>query len=367
MPYLEVRGVTKSFGGTQVLSNCAIAVEQGTFVTLLGPSGCGKTTMLRIIAGLEKPDTGEVYLEGVDITAWPPHRRNIGMVFQSYALFPNLNVFGNVAFGLWARGVDARTARQTVLELLELVGLSGLERRFPHELSGGQQQRVALARALAPKPKVLLLDEPLSAVDAAFRAKLREELRRIQRSLGITTILVTHDQEEALSISDRVIVMRAGRVEQEGSPEEIYRFPVNHFVARFVGASNLFTVTRDVASGKCFFQGHSIVLPPVSLNGERRVILHVRPESLRLVKKDASYPRGCNSNVLPGRILWRTFFGAMTRFEVAVGEAVLSVDVPSDNAGLWREGEEVCVLFDPNESKVFREEGGNHDYLGIPV
>lgn len=368
MSYLEMESLQKSFGETPVLLDFSLSVNRGEFVTLLGPSGCGKTTTLRILAGLEKLDGGRIHLEEREITATPSNERQISMVFQSYALFPNLNVFGNVAFGLWARRVDTATTRQTVMELLDLVGLSGLERRFPHELSGGQQQRVALARALAPHPKVLLLDEPLSAVDAVTRARLREEIRKIQRSLQITTVMVTHDQEEALAVSDRVVVMRSGRIEQVGTPQEVYRFPANHFVARFVGASNLLPVRYEANTRRGFFRTHPLILPPVSLNGkDKETYLHIRPEVLRLGRKDTSRP--ADWNALSGRILWRTFFGPVTRFEVAMdAETVIMVDVPSSEADSWKEGEEVQVLFEPDKGRILEEkEEAHHERMGLHV
>ncbi|HOD73320.1 MAG TPA: ABC transporter ATP-binding protein [Candidatus Bipolaricaulis anaerobius] len=234
---LEVRGLTKRFGEVTAVADFSLAVADGETVALLGPSGCGKTTVLRIIAGLEQPDAGQVLLAGRDATDWPPERRGVGLVFQSYALFPHLSVEANVAYGLrFRRGVD-RVAR--VEELLSLVGLSGYERRKPHQLSAGQQQRVALARALAPEPGILLLDEPLSALDAALRKELRGELRAILGKLGITVVYVTHDQEEALALADRVAVMREGRLDQVAPPAELYARPRTSFVAAFLGRANL--------------------------------------------------------------------------------------------------------------------------------
>jgi len=234
---LEVRGLTKRFGEVTAVADFSLAVADGETVALLGPSGCGKTTVLRMIAGLEQPDAGQVLLAGRDATGWPPERRGVGLVFQSYALFPHLSVGANVAYGLrFRRGVD-RVAR--VEELLSLVGLSGYERRKPHQLSAGQQQRVALARALAPEPGILLLDEPLSALDAALRKELRAELRALLGKLGMTALYVTHDQEEALALADRVTVMREGRLDQVAPPAELYARPRTPFVAAFLGRANL--------------------------------------------------------------------------------------------------------------------------------
>ncbi|MDD2912221.1 MAG: ABC transporter ATP-binding protein [Candidatus Bipolaricaulis anaerobius] len=234
---LEVRGLTKRFGEVTAVADFSLAVADGETVALLGPSGCGKTTVLRMIAGLEQPDAGQVLLAGRDATDWPPERRGVGLVFQSHALFPHLSVEANVAYGLrFRRGVD-RVAR--VEELLSLVGLSGYERRKPHQLSAGQQQRVALARALAPEPGILLLDEPLSALDAALRKELRAELRALLGKLGMTALYVTHDQEEALALADRVAVMREGRLDQVAPPAELYARPRTSFVAAFLGRANL--------------------------------------------------------------------------------------------------------------------------------
>ncbi len=232
----EVRGLTKRFGTVVAVEGFSLAVPQGEILALLGPSGCGKTTVLRIVAGLERPDAGRVFLAGRDATDWPPERREVGLVFQSYALFPHLSVGANVAYGLRFRRGDRK---RRVGELLTLVGLAGYEKRKPHQLSAGQQQRVALARALAPEPRVLLLDEPLSALDAALRKDLRTELRTLLRKLRMTALYVTHDQEEALALADRVAVMQEGRLEQVAPPEELYVRPRTPFVATFLGRANL--------------------------------------------------------------------------------------------------------------------------------
>jgi putative spermidine/putrescine transport system ATP-binding protein len=235
---VEFRGLRRTFGRTVALDGLDLVIQPGEFIALLGPSGCGKTTALRCVAGFERPDSGAVLVDGKDVTNVPANKRDAGMVFQSYSLFPNLNARDNVAFGLRVRKVPGETRRKKAGELLELVGLPAHADRYPHQLSGGQQQRVALARALALEPSVLLLDEPLSALDAKVRVTLREEIRRLQLDLGITTIFVTHDQEEALSVADRVAVLRAGRLEQVGAPAEVYDRPATPFVAEFVGTMN---------------------------------------------------------------------------------------------------------------------------------
>ena len=238
MTSLEFSSIRKCFGPTVALADFDLKIAPGEFISLLGPSGCGKTTALRIAAGFERADAGTVSLGGHELSPIPAHKRNMGMVFQSYSLFPNLDVRKNVAFGLKTRRLESSVIARRVDEMLEIVQLSGLGDRFPHQLSGGQQQRVALARALAVRPEVLLLDEPLSALDARVRSTLRDEIKRIQRDTGVTTLFVTHDQDEALAMSDRVGVMSEGRVEQVGSPHEVYQSPASPFVARFVGSIN---------------------------------------------------------------------------------------------------------------------------------
>ena len=238
MTSLTFSSIRKCFGSTVALADFDLTIEPGEFISLLGPSGCGKTTALRIAAGFESADAGIVSLGGRDVSPIPAHKRNMGMVFQSYSLFPNLDVRKNIAFGLKTRKVDSSNISRRVDEMLEVVQLTGFGDRFPHQLSGGQQQRVALARALAVRPEVLLLDEPLSALDARVRSTLREEIKRIQRGTGVTTLFVTHDQDEALAMSDRVGVMSQGRLEQVGRPHEVYQSPASPFVARFVGSIN---------------------------------------------------------------------------------------------------------------------------------
>ena len=237
--------VDKSYGSTEVLKDFNIDIEAGSMVSFLGPSGCGKTTTLRILAGFEPVNGGDVLVGGESVLKLPPNSRDMGMVFQSYSLFPNLSVSDNIEYGLQIRKVDAGARRRRTEELLEICGLTGMGGRFPHQLSGGQQQRVALARALATQPKVLLLDEPLSALDASVRSSLREEIRRVQQALGTTTVFITHDQGEALAIADRVAVMNGGRIEQYSAPHEVYSSPATAFVARFVGSINEFAVGRD--------------------------------------------------------------------------------------------------------------------------
>ncbi|MBA3710681.1 MAG: ATP-binding cassette domain-containing protein [Planctomycetes bacterium] len=254
---LRVQGVDKRFGTTEVLRDAEVDVRPGEFVTLLGPSGCGKTTLLRIVAGFELPDRGSVVLDGVDITRLPANRRPVNTVFQSYALFPHLSVFENVAFGLRARGVAEAEVVARVGEAMDLLRFAELRDRRPHQLSGGQRQRVALARALVNRPDVLLLDEPMSALDARLRAEVQLELKRLQRRLGTTFVLVTHDQDEAMVVSDRILLMHGGRIVQAGAPREVYERPRTRFVAEFLGAANLIAATRTG-------QGNAVHFRPIS-------------------------------------------------------------------------------------------------------
>ncbi|GAA2098120.1 ABC transporter ATP-binding protein [Brevibacterium salitolerans] len=266
---VRFQDVRKSYGSTEVLRDFSIDIEAGSMVSFLGPSGCGKTTTLRILAGFEEVNGGDVLVGGRSVLSLPPHRRDMGMVFQSYSLFPNLSVADNIEYGLRIRKVDAGARRRRTEELLEVCGLAGMGPRYPHQLSGGQQQRVALARALATQPTVLLLDEPLSALDAAVRSSLRDEIRRVQQALGTTTVFITHDQGEALAIADRVAVMNGGRIEQHSAPHEVYSRPQTPFVARFVGSINEFAVPSGWHPGS--------PLPSDSTGAE---IVFVRPEDL---------------------------------------------------------------------------------------
>jgi putative spermidine/putrescine transport system ATP-binding protein len=325
--FLRLADLVKEFGGIPVVKDANLAFNKGEFITLLGPSGCGKTTILRMIAGFERPTRGSILVEGKDISNLPPNQRQIGMVFQAYALFPNMNVENNVAFGLKVAGMPAEQRRTRVEEMLKLIGLSGYGKRYPFEMSGGQQQRVALARALAPKPRMLLLDEPLSALDAKIRVSLRQEIRSIQRDLGVTTIFVTHDQEEALSISDRIVVLNAGNIEQVGTPFEVYNRPATRFVATFVGTLNTLNATvlnvadRSVAvDGQAF---HLAALPP-GATANAPLALTMRPEAVALGK-----PNG-QDVVLQGRVAEVSFLGSVIRLKVDLGQNRLSLDTFND-------------------------------------
>ncbi len=299
LSYISVR---KTFGPTVALEGLDLEVREGELISLLGPSGCGKTTALRIAAGFEFADSGAVLVGGSDITRTPAHKRNMGMVFQSYSLFPNLSVANNVDFGLRTRKLPSVQRHKIVSDMLELVQLTHLADRYPHQLSGGQQQRVALARALAVQPTVLLLDEPLSALDAKVRTTLRDEIRRIQTELGITTLFVTHDQEEALTISDRIGVMSNGRLEQLDTPREVYRHPSSAFVARFVGSMNELPVTV-VGNHSVQIGPNKVVTTATSLPDGAAARLLVRPEDLSLVDAGVG---------LPGTVATCTFQGSST-------------------------------------------------------
>ena len=325
--FLRLENLVKAFGANTVVKNVSLAFEKGEFISLLGPSGCGKTTILRMIAGFERPTSGQILVEGKDISPLPPNQRKIGMVFQAYALFPNMNVEDNVGFGLRIAGVPADERRARVEEMLKLIGLPGYGKRFPFEMSGGQQQRVALARALAPKPRMLLLDEPLSALDAKIRVSLRQEIRAIQRDLGITTVFVTHDQEEALSISDRIVVLSAGNVEQFGAPFEIYNKPATKFVATFVGQINTLKATvADAATKTVTLDGQKAgvpALPAKARNGDS-VALTLRPEAIVLAN---GAPRDI---VFEGDVTDVAFLGSVIRLKVKLGENAIELDTFND-------------------------------------
>ncbi|KGF65088.1 ABC transporter ATP-binding protein [Pseudomonas lutea] len=313
---LRLIGCRKAFAdGTVAVHDLNLTIEAGETLAILGPSGCGKTTTLRMIAGLEQPDVGQVWFGDQDVTRLPIERRDVGMVFQNYALFPNLSVEGNVVYGLKVRGMPVAERSRRCAELLELVGLQEHAKRGIHELSGGQRQRVALARALAPRPKVLLLDEPLAALDAQLRERLRSELDQLLRGLGITSVFVTHDQGEAMALGDRILVMQEGRIAQLGTPREIYQRPANAFVAGFVGNLNAFTVSGRTAGGLTVNGGE---LPWSQVDEPATV--YCRPEHLRVVS-GAGHVRG--------RLLGQFFQGAQSRLLIEVGATQpLLVDSP---------------------------------------
>ena len=353
MAGIELRQLHRRFGDVVALAGIDLDVPTGEFVSFLGPSGCGKTTALRIVAGFDRPTSGQVLIDGKDVTRVPPNRRDIGMVFQAYSLFPNMTAERNVEFGLRVRKESRGARRARAHELLELVGLGHAADRYPHQLSGGMQQRVALARALAIEPRLLLLDEPLSALDAKVRVQLREEIRRIQTRLGITTIYVTHDQEEALSISDRVAVLSHGRIEQIGTPDEIYGAPATPFVAEFVGTMNRIESTvADPEAGQVQYDGASLAVDAARgrPRGER-VLLLVRPETVEL---EAA---GAGANGLVGEVVSHTFLGAVTRLRVLAGPSEWTADLSAERAAALPVGAQVAVRFPAASAKLLSLEG----------
>jgi putative spermidine/putrescine transport system ATP-binding protein len=360
---VRLENVTKHYGRTVAVDRLTLGVRRGEVLSLLGPSGCGKTTTLRIIAGLVRPTEGAVAIKGRQVTTVPVHRRNIGMVFQNYALFPHLSVAENVAFGLQMRSTPRARIPRLVSEALELVQLPGFEDRVPQQLSGGQQQRVALARALIIKPAVLLLDEPFGALDKKLREGMQIELRQLQRRLGITTVFVTHDQDEALTLSDTIAVMRHGRIEQQASPGQIYERPVSRFVADFIGASNFFH-GRVEQVGECLEvltrEGIRLTArqPADPLRAGDPVTIAVRPEKMRI--EPGSIAAG-TPNAIPARVEQVVYRGSVTHYHLRSpgGGALVAVQQNTDGdrpAVVISAGEEVRVSWEASSSLVVRDE-----------
>lgn len=323
MSYLSISHITKQYGDTVVVDDFNLDIEKGEFVSFLGPSGCGKTTTLRMVAGFEVPTSGKILLDGADITDRAPNQRNVGMIFQSYALFPNMTVAQNIGFGLSVRKEPKELITQRVDEMISLINLEKHSHKYPYQLSGGQQQRVSLARALAIHPQVLLLDEPLSALDAKIRISLRAEIRAIQRKLGITAIFVTHDQEEALSISDRIVVMNSGLMEQVGTPFEIYNFPTTVFSANFVGTLN--NASAEVVNpAKSLIAIDGVQLESaVDLKGKKKgdkVRVAIRPERLSFASEQKK------ANVVDAIIENITFLGSVVRIQIKIGDTKFNMD-----------------------------------------
>jgi spermidine/putrescine transport system ATP-binding protein len=358
VPDVALRGVTKRFGDTVAVDDLTLEVPKGAFFALIGPSGCGKTTSLRMVGGFEDPTAGRIELGGQDVTGLPPHKRDVNTVFQSYALFPHLTVAQNVAFGLERKGVKKAEARGRVDEVLALVDLEGMGARRPGQLSGGQQQRVALARALVNKPKALLLDEPLGALDLRLRRRLQVELTKIHRELGMTFLHVTHDQEEAMSMADQIAVMHRGRIEQLGAPEELYERPRTAFVARFLGTSNL--VDGRLEDASTFQTRHGERLR-VTANGHTGAAqAGVRPEKLELLPGDAD-PGG--RNALPGVVEVSAFMGTAvhTVVRTPAGDELTVVTQNSGAAAPPGAGTQVLVAWDPRHTFVVTPEEEDPD------
>jgi len=348
MSFLVLRGLTKRYDSVVAVQDFDLTVERGEYVSLLGPSGCGKTTMLQMVAGFVTPTAGSIQLDGHDITQQKPSRRGLGIVFQSYALFPHMTVTENVGFGLEMRKVDRSERKARIDEALALVHLEALAERYPRELSGGQRQRVALARALVIKPPVLLLDEPLGALDAKLRHEMQIELRALQHHIGVTTIMVTHDQEEAMTLSDRVVLMNHGRIEQVGRPYEMYEQPNGRFSSTFLGKANVFSGRRDGGRAGVVVGPHT--LPSADGAASGAVDYVVRPEKINFV--------GAERGLLAGTIESRAFLGNYWLFQVATDVGHVQVTLPNTGLPEFNEGDRVSLAWSPQHARVLPHEAG---------
>jgi len=356
---LRIVGVTKRFGDLVAVNRVSLEIERGEFFTLLGPSGCGKTTLLRSIAGFNRPEEGEIYFDEKKMKNIPPHKRDVGMVFQNYAVFPHLVVYDNVTYGLKAKKTAAQEIGPRALKAIEMVRLKGLEKRLPSQLSGGQLQRVAIARALVVEPEVLLMDEPLSNLDAKLRIETRSEIRALQQKLKITTIYVTHDQEEALAISDRIAVMDFGKIQQVGRPWEIYTDPANRFVAEFIGTTNFFEgemVSENEDSTLVSVKGVELAIPKQEESKGSRISFAIRPEAFRILEDtETSLTKGFFS--LKGRISSVEYLGTLTKYEIELAEGVIlkvnSYDIEPDR--IKQRGETVEFGYDPKRVLIYKD------------
>jgi iron(III) transport system ATP-binding protein len=353
---LQLRDLTKVFGTLVAVNRVNLEIQEGEFVCFLGPSGCGKTTILRMVTGFETPTSGEIVYKGSVINDLVPQKREFGIVFQSYALFPNMTVSENIAFGLKMRRMPRERIKYRVDEILDLIGLQDWRNNYPAQLSGGQQQRVALGRALAPNPSVLLLDEPLSALDAKIRVRLRAVIKRLQQELGITMVYVTHDQEEALAIADRVVVMEEGVFKQIGTPIEIYKNPQSGFVADFVGISNFFEGTRQ--NGGVMVKDFRFEVPQVKTLASDTVILSIRPEKVEIINPQGPLQGLESSNIVKGKIEVITFLGAVVRILVvtATGEVIVDMVEKEFEHRRLNRGDGVDMYFPPNAFLVYQKD-----------
>jgi iron(III) transport system ATP-binding protein len=347
---IRLKNIVKRFGTLEAVSRVSLEIRDGELFTLLGPSGCGKTTLLRLIGGFHRPDEGEVYFGEKEVSGIPPYERNIGMVFQNYALWPHMTIFDNIAYGLKLKKFSRVDTSSKVLHALKMVNLAGLEKRYPGQLSGGQQQRVALARALVLNPDVLLLDEPLSNLDAKIRLQVRAEIRKLQKELGITTIYVTHDQEEALTLSDRIAVVDHGKLQQIGSPRDLYARPENPFVADFIGINNLILgEVREIQEGERKMKVHTDVGPMICTferpfrKGDPCTV-SVRPETASISREEAS---GKDVNIIPGAVSFASYIGNTIRYDVEIQNGkIFKVDVQNPwYHQVFAQGEKVFVAF----------------------
>ncbi|MED3889483.1 ABC transporter ATP-binding protein [Peribacillus frigoritolerans] len=359
---VEIKGAFKQFGANVVLNGIDLEVKQGELLTLLGPSGCGKSTTLNLIAGFLDPDRGEVHIKGNNVTKVPPYKRDLGMVFQTYSLFPHMTVYENLSFGLKLRKVGKAEQKKKISKALELVKMSGLENRYPRELSGGQRQRVAISRALVVEPELLLLDEPLSNLDAKLRHELRAEIKRLQKEIGVTTIFVTHDQEEALSMSDRVVVMNAGKIEQISTPTEIYNHPKTEFVFQFIGKSNCFEgnvsaidkrkVAVKIGSDITHVDTNNVMGNENDLKTGDEVKLYIRPEKLQIVSLDekSSSPLDFHR----AKISQMNYLGTSWEINVLLqGKSIQVLTSAFDSS--WQNGSEVLIGWSPSEVMLVKK------------
>ncbi|MFD6210317.1 ABC transporter ATP-binding protein [Peribacillus sp. NPDC060253] len=359
---VEIKGAFKQFGSNVVLNGIDLEVKQGELLTLLGPSGCGKSTTLNLIAGFLDADRGEVHIKGNNVTKVPPYKRDLGMVFQTYSLFPHMTVYENLSFGLKLRKVGKAEQKKKISKALELVKMSGLENRYPRELSGGQRQRVAISRALVVEPELLLLDEPLSNLDAKLRHELRAEIKRLQKEIGVTTIFVTHDQEEALSMSDRVVVMNAGKIEQISTPTDIYNHPKTEFVFQFIGKSNCFegkvsavdkrTISVKIGSDISLVDADNIMGNDSDLKTGDEVKIYIRPEKLKIVSAEETSFSPIDFH--RANISQINYLGTSWEINVLLQGKSIQV-LTSDIDSSWKNGSEVFIGWSPSEVMLVKK------------